>query len=179
MIPPSWLLIVQLGAQSLTALQYCWGASWDRVKVSRRIRLQFGSSESLTVWYQYHYKKSCFQVFLICFLRVGRRFITHTWNLSCGQPGFWIARGIRQKALLKSRNSARMGRAFDLENLLKERKETVLSVNAESRPEGAICFLKRGNVILSYIRIQLTVILILPTFINRDQVFTVSIKCKK
>lgn len=58
-----------------------------------------------------------------------------------------------------------MGRAFDLESLL---KEAVLSVNAEGRPDRAICFLKRGNVILSYIRIQLTVILILPTFINKD-----------
>lgn len=68
-----------------------------------------------------------------------------------------------------------MGRAFDLESLL---KEAVLSVSAEGRPHRAICFLKRGNVILSYVRIQLTVILILPTFINKDELFTVSLKCK-
>lgn len=71
-----------------------------------------------------------------------------------------------------------MGRAFDLENLVKERKRTVLAVEAESRPGGATGFLKLGNVILSYIRIQLTVILILPTFISKDQLFTVSTRCK-
>lgn len=179
MITPSWSLIVQLRAYSKPhsfaillrdQLGQCQSSLNDQTSI-----WQWWVSN----WYQYHHKKFCFRVFQICFLRIGRRFITHAWNLASGQSGFWFARGIRQKVLLKSRNSVGMGRAFDLENLLKERKEAVLSVNAKSRLDGVICFLKGGNVILSDTRIQLTVTLIFPTFNNKDQLFTVSIKCKK
>jgi len=83
-------------------------------------------------------------------------------SLASGLPG---ALG---RVLLKSRNSEGMERAFGLGNL-KERKEAALSVNAEGRPDGAIYFLKRENVILNYIRVQLTVILILLTIISKDQ----------
>lgn len=38
-----------------------------------------------------------------------------------------------------------MGRAFDLENLVKERKRTVLAVEAESRPGGATGFFETGK----------------------------------
>lgn len=128
-----WSLIVQLRAHSQChSLQCCWGVSWDSQSVL---------NDQTSVWQQYHYKKSCFQVFQICFSRIRRRFITYAWNLSRRPLGFWIARDIRQKVLMKSRNPEGIGKAFDLENL-REQKETVLSVNAESRPVGAIWFQK-------------------------------------
>lgn len=124
-IPPSWSLIVQLRAHS------------ESHSFATLLRGQLGQSQSIlndqaSVWHLQVsdclisiITKSLASKFPYLFSQ-DRKKIHYSYlkSFKCLLPGFWIARSFRQKVLLKSRNSEKMGKSFDLENFPKEKKET-------------------------------------------------------
>lgn len=126
------------------------------------IRLQCGSCESPAAWYHYHHKKSCFWDFQISSLRVGR--------YSCLKSFKWTACLLDCQGHLEIKKFWRNEKSLWSGRPSKRKERGCLF--CQYRPDGAYgatCFVKRGNVILSYIRIQLTVILIFSTFFSKGQ----------
>lgn len=165
-MPLPWSLIVQLRAHSkchsfaiLLRSQQGQSSAWSDSAC--------GSCESPDAWYHYHHKKSCFWDFQISSLKVGR--------YSCLKSFKWTAclldcQGhLEIKKFWRNEKSPWSGRPS-------KRKERGC-LFWQCRPDGAYgatCFVKRGNVILSYIRIQLTVILIFSTFISKGQILVLN-----